>query len=1084
MRKFYLLLSAAVVLLAAIIFTGCASGSGAVSEKELSTLQEGFANPPREARPYVWWHWMNGNITKDGIRKDLEWMDRSGIVGFHHFDAAISTPTIVDKRLIYMQDDWKDAFAYAVRIADSLNMEMTVASSPGWSTTGGPWVKPEDAMKKIVWRTMDVDGGQEIEMKLPDPIMAFGRFQDEKGGTPYKGEPCYGDIAVVAVRQPEGRTEISGEGVKLSVSGGDFTYDQLTDGSYANVGRLVSKDRKAWIEYSFPQDVTVRSVSLASDRWGVLESSEDGVNFRKIADLNEIRAVQKTVNVPATTARHFRVRLFDLRSSKAPVFYVNVSEFKLFPYSKVNSYEDKAGYSSVAHVNKFPTAIDGEAVPGENDVVLLTDFADSLGNLKWNAPEGRWRIYRFGWSLTGKCNHPAPEEATGLEVDKLDPEAWTEYFHEYLDMYKEASGGMLGQKGIQYILNDSYEAGQENWTPAMFEEFTKRRGYDMRKWLPAIAGEIIGSPEKSDGFLHDFRMIIGELVAENYDRLTKILQDEYGMAGRYTESHEAGRAYIVDGMDVKRTAQIPMSATWNNDPRLTSEPVYGFSTNGKADCKESSSVAHIYGQNIAAAESMTANGDNENAYIYYPEKLKLVADRELSGGINRFVIHESAHQPDDVHVPGLSLGRFGQWFNRHETWAEMARTWMDYLSRSCYMLQAGQNVADILYYYGEDGNITGIFGSDEPAVPSGFQWDYCSPDVLLNQISCKDGKLVAGSGVSYKILWMDRNMEYVSVPVLQKIDELAKAGAIIGGKRAQHPAGLSDDPASFDALVKDIWDSQRANVYEVGSIAELVDSAGIEPQVVLPYNTRFLHRTSKGVEIFWINRPSNSYCDTTVVFNVSGLKPQIWHPDDGTIEDASYKCADGKTTVSLHLTPIDAVFVVFAGKGENEYTVPEVKTTELAAVDSPWNVRFQENRGAPESAVFEDLKSFTESEDPGIKYFSGVATYSNTVNIPDTTGRIILDLGSVKDIAEVKVNGVNCGRAWKTPFLVDITSAVKPGENAIEVKVANVWANRIIGDLQPGAKKIAWIDYDNWFTKDSKPLPSGLLGPVKVIQTK
>ncbi len=329
--------------------------------------------------------------------------------------------------------------------------------------------------------------------------------------------------------------------------------------------------------------MTVRSVSLASDRWGILESSEDGSHFKKVADLNEIRGVQKTINIPATTAKHFRVTLNDLRSSKASVYSVKVSEFKLFPYSKVNSYEDKAGYSSVAHVNKFPTAINGEVVPSEEDVVLLSDFTDSFGNLDWNAPSGKWRIYRFGWSLTGKCNHPAPDEATGLEVDKMDPEAWTKYFHEYLDMYKDASGGMLGQEGIQYILNDSYEAGQENWTPAMFGEFSRRRGYDMRKWLPAIAGEIIGSPERSDAFLHDFRMTIGELVAENYDLLTKILQDEYGMKGRYTESHEAGRAYIVDGMDVKRTAQIPMSATWCNDPRVKSEIITGYNTNGKAE---------------------------------------------------------------------------------------------------------------------------------------------------------------------------------------------------------------------------------------------------------------------------------------------------------------------------------------------------------------------------------------------------------------------------------------------------------------------------------------------------------------------
>jgi hypothetical protein len=1014
---------------------------------------------------------MNGNITKDGIKKDLEWMNRIGIVGFHHFDASLSTPQIVEKRLIYMDDGWKDAFAYAVKVADSLGMEMTVASSPGWSSTGGPWVEPKDAMKKVVWRYVYVDGGKEVALKLPEPYKMNGAFQNQASSESSDREPYYEDIDVLAVKQPEGRREISEYSPKVTSSSGRFSLDQLTNGDVADASTLKGTD--SWIQYEFPEDVTIRTVTTVSSANGRLESSSDGKTFAKVTDLNQGEAIEKTIVVPETKARYFRFVV----SGRRPDEEIRVAEFNIFPYTKVTRFEDKAAFSTAGYLNRYPTiASASEAFPTTDDVISLNEYVDADGNLKWNAPEGRWKIYRFGYSLTGKMNHPAPPEATGYEVDKLDQKAWTRFFHKYIDMYKDASKGLLGSKGIQYILTDSYEARNENWTPAMFDEFSSRRGYDMHKWLPALAGEVIDSPEKSDAFLNDFRLTIGDLVAASYDLLTEITQKDYGMKGRYTESHEGGRAIVADGMDMKKTAQIPMSAMWTFGAK---EPV-----GQQPDDKESASVAHIYGQNIAAAESLTAYGVN-TAYSYCPENLKKVADLELANGINRFVIHESAHQPDDVHVPGMSLGVFGQWFNRHETWAEMAGTWMDYIARSCFMLQAGRNVAEILYYYGENSNVTMEFRDSLPAIPSGFQWDYCNPDALLNKISFKKGNLVSDCGAEYKMLWMDKNLEYMSLPVLRKIAKLADEGAVICGRRPLHPLGLSDDSTEFNSLVRQIWDSGKANVHEVPTIAEGVAAAGLEPCVELPSQCKFLHRYDKGVEIFWIKRRTNDYSDTTVAFAIAGKKPQIWHPDTGIMEDASYKVVDGKTVVNVHFVPDDALFVVFAGKGANEYSVPQKSKAELATVAGPWNVAFQEKRGAPESAVFDELKSFTESEDPGIKYFSGVATYTNKFNVPDTAGCITLDLGSVKNIAEVTVNGVNCGRAWKEPFIVDITSAVKPGENQLEVKVADLWVNRIIGDLQPSTKaKVAWVDFQGWYKPDSPLLPAGLLGPVKVIQTK
>ena len=1094
------ILYAAAALLALAGCTARENNSG----DTFAQLQEGWNNPPQSARTRVWWHWMNGNITKDGVRKDLEWMKRIGLGGVHNFDAALGTPTIVDKRLIYMDEGWQDAFACAVETADELGLEFTIASAPGWSSTGGPWVEPKDAMKRLVWRT--VEGSGAIDTALPEPYTHTGAFQDGSAAGRGSGAELefYEDIAVIAVRQPEGHASAASLGAVVTSSGGNFTLEQLTNGSLADAVLLPRDDKAgfAWIQYAFPEPVTVRSLTMVGAGGGgfgggpattVLESSDDGVTFTKVCDVRGGRTSEVTLSVPETTARYFRVCVANPRGGGGgnwfgmgggrpapPPAGTMIAELELFPYTRVHMFEDKAGFASATNLTAQPTPASSEAFPSPDDVLDITDhFKD--GKLVWNAPEGAWKIYRFGYALTGKQNHPAPLEATGLEVDKLDPKAWTRYFHTYLDMYKKASGGLMGAKGVQYVLTDSYEAECETWTPAMFEEFKARRGYDLTAWLPVLTGDVIGSPAESDAFLWDWRQTLGDLIADNYSLLSKIAREEYGMLGTYVESHEGGRAFVGDGMDLKKDSQVPMGAMWVTAPWVPTFPdgtpdmsVYD------ADDKESASVAHVYGQNVAAAESMTAPGDGGKAYSYHPGNLKYVADRELSNGINRFVIHESAHQPDDVHVPGMSLGGIGQWFNRHDTWAEMACVWADYMARSCFMLQAGHNVADILYYYGEDSNVTAVF-SQPAAIPSGYQWDYLNPDALLNRISFRGGQLRSDSGTAYKVIWMDRNMDYMSLPVLRRLAALAKEGAWIGGSKPKFPASLTDDKAEFDALVADLFG--RKNVVETNDLKAFLDQAGVSPDVVLPEGCRFLHRTLSDSEVYWINKPSLENADVTLSFRTSGRKPMLWHPDNGSVEEVSYAVKDGRTEVQMHLVPDDAVFVVFSGKGKSSETLPARNESVALEVSGPWAVAFQEKRGAPASATFDTLASYTESEDPGVKYFSGIATYAKTVSLDALDGQVFVDLGEVANLAEVYVNGQFCGTAWKQPYRVDVTKALKAGDNQLEIKVANVWSNRLIGDEQPGAVRVAWTDSRAYRATD--PLrPAGLLGPVRLLESK
>lgn len=1098
----------------------------------VADLEAGFLNPPDEARPRVWWHWMNGNITKEGIKADLEWMHRTGIRGFQNFDAALLTPQVVEKRLVYMTPEWKDAFRYTTKIADSLGLEMAIAGSPGWSESGGPWVTPAQAMKKYVWSQIRVTGGKTFSGILPTPFTATGPFRNlplrEGFSLSAQGEnktpEFYADAAVVAFRAPESDVILSSLNPKITSSGGKFTLEALTDGNIAETTLLpyVRPGENAWIMYEFPEPQSFSSLSIVGGGFGgtfgfgadtgtrSLEISDDGKNFRKAFDIPRGGVEQKTMTFDPLTARFFRFTWetpqpqpsFDLSSifgggsqsttgSRPGPTGIAVSELVLYKTPRINRFEEKAAFATASGLYDLLTPeVKPEESIKKSEVIDLTTFMKPDGTLEWTPPEGEWIIIRLGYSLTGHRNSPASPEATGLEVDKLSVEHVSSYFNHYLDLYKDATAGLMGKKGLQYIITDSWEAGTQNWTDNMMEEFSQRRGYDMLTWIPVLTGHIVESAGASEKFLWDFRKTIGELTTENhYDQLTEILA-ERGMA-RYTESHESGRAFIGDGMEVKRKAAIPMSATWTPGGL---DPGTEVATRYKADVRESASVAHIYGQNIVAAESMTAIG---SAWAWSPELLKPTADMEMANGLNRFVIHTSVHQPVDDKIPGVGLGPFGQWFTRHETWAEQAKPWIDYLARSCYMLQQGEFVADIVYYYGDDNNITSLFNDKLPYIPEGYNYDFINTDALLNLLSVKNGMLVTQSGMSYKLLALDSNCVYMTLPVLRKINELVTAGALVSGPKPIASPSLSDNAEEFSELADKLW-PVKSGVTTTGTekvIAGIPLENVLSSDQILPdfaytgsddkTKLLFVHRKAGDTDYYWINNRNSRAENIDARFRIRGKTAEIWNPVTGKIVPASYAVEGEFTKVNLRLEPEDAVFVVFRGRGNKTHTEPEPAETVLSTVEGPWAVTFQPGRGAPATSEFETLSPWNENKDNGIRYFSGTATYSKTININgewlETSDKLILDLGDVKNLAEVIVNGKSAGIVWKTPFRIETGSFFKAGDNKIEIKVTNLWVNRLIGDQQPDAKERLTYTTMPFYRADSKLLPSGLIGPVKII---
>lgn len=1099
--------------------------SAYAQQKAPDTLYEKFVSPPASARPRVWWHWMNGNITKEGIKLDLLWMKRSGIGGFQNFDAAMLTPQIVKKRLVYMTPEWKDAFKFTTKLADSLHLEMAIAGSPGWSESGGPWVPPQNGMKKVVWSEMVIDGGKSFSGTLPKPPSASGPYQNLKlanesslGMASITPPEYYHDISVIAYKVPEADIPMSELKPIVTSSGGNFTLTQLTDGDLATTNALPPDTVAgyAWIQFAFNKPQTIKAITIVGggDRgpFGLygemkenrsLQVSDDGQNFKQVCFIPAGNVLEQTITIPATTAKYFKITFKNITPPNLGALFgmgaagpskavgTNIGEIVLHTATVVNRFEEKAAYATATDLYKQATPATDDAVP-TSDVIDLTQKMNPDGKLNWTPPPGRWNIMRFGYSLTGITNHPATQEATGLEVDKLDSAAVRAYFEHYLDMYKDATGGLMGSKGgLQYMVTDSWEAGTQNWTPAMATEFEKRRGYSMLPWMPVLAGHIIKSSEASEQFLWDMRKTLSELVAENhYDLLTKILH-ERGMK-RYSESHEDGRALIADGMEVKRTADIPMSAMWTPS-------VMGDGLKYRSDIRESASVAHIYGQNLVAAESMTAFGLGGTAWSFYPEKLKPTADLELASGLNRFVIHTSVHQPTDDKIPGLGLGPFGQWFNRHDTWAEEAIVWTSYLSRSSYLLQQGKFIADVVYYYGEDNNITALFGKKLPDVPEGYNYDFINSDALLNLLSVKDHDLVTPSGMHYKVLALDSNSVEMPLKVLKKINELVNAGATVTGPRPVGSPSLSDDDhTEYARLVNSLWGTEntirnigQGKVYSGQAIGDALKAVDVTSDFSYKKpddgtTLLYVHRKLKGSDIYWINNRSDKAEDIEGDFRIAGRNIEIWHPETGLKEEASYAFADGRTTVPLHLEPNDAVFVVFEGETTlAKRVVPNHAETSVTTLAGTWRVHFQKDRGAPEQVNFDNLTSWADNTDSGIKYFSGTAVYTKTVDVKTDWlkkgSQLWLDLGDVKNLAQVVVNGKDLGIVWKKPFKVNLAGALKAGNNTIEVKVTNLWVNRLIGDQQASETKKYTYTTMPFYNAKSPLSPSGLLGPVQIV---
>jgi len=1113
-----------------------------VGAQPADTLLRNFKNPPEAALPRTWWHWTGSNVSKEGITKDLEWMKRVGIGGFQAFDVSFGMGQNVEKKTVFFTPEWFDALRHTASEAQRLDLEMTMVTSAGWSETGGPWVKPEEAMKKIVWAETQVPGGQKFSGKLPAPPAVNGPIRNltRPAGFGSTGPQAsyYADQFVLAFRTPAAEKSIAQANPKVTSNEGEVSSAAIFDDDLTSHISLPmpKRDKPVWIQFEFAAPYRSNSFSLALGLTGTfgskdmctgsVEVSDDGKDFRRIISLpgpqHDIRAIPvRTYSYPETEAKIYRL-VFDGGTGIStvgdfgnPGFFgpppaaLNVLEAKFNGGARVHRWEDKAHFAPMFDLESLPTpGAPANGAIDKEDVINVTPFMSADGTLNWNVPKGEWTIMRFGYSLTGSTNSPAVAAGTGLEVDKLSGKHLTSYYRQYSAKVKEALGPLYGKR-MQFWLTDSFEADAQNWTEEMPAEFSKRRGYSIIPFLPVLAGRIVGNAEVSDRFLWDFRRTIADLLAENHYAALAELSHHDGIK-LYGESAGISLPFMQDALLNKSYLDIPMgefgmhqglgsgTVAWMSPADLDNDHAYRGASDRlnahQADIREAASASHIYGKKFVATESWTG-GSYES-----PSSMKLIGDYWNTQGVNRFIFHTSTHQPLDTK-PGNAM--VGTHIHRNITWAEQAGPFVQYLARNSYLLQQGTFVGDIVYYLGEDiPSAVPYWKKISPAPPSGFDYDFVNADVL-NKMKVEGGKLVLPSGMQYSVLVLPETGA-VTPEVLHQIKTLVEQGATIVGPKPVTSPSMTDFPAadaSVRALGAHLWgdadgamifknESGKGKVYNGVDLSTVMADLKIKRDVdyTRPHHNTYIswiHRRAGDTDIYFLTNMRNQREEVTVNFRVEEKKPTLWHSDTGETEAVSYSVGAGVTVVPLVLEPEQSVFVIFRGSGQSagEKIHKPVPAT-LAVISQAWNVAFQKDLGAPEKIAMTDLQSWTEHTDEGVKYFSGTATYTNAVNADKKWlkpgARFWLDLGDVKDIAEVLVNGKNIGTLWKPPYKIEITNAIKAGSNAIEIRVTNQWTNRIAGDaVYPDKKILSGAGLS--FGPPSRDLKiSGLLGPVKI----
>lgn len=744
----------------------------------------------------------------------------------------------------------------------------------------------------------------------------------------------------------------------------------------------------------------------------------------------------------------------------------------------------------------------GDSPVPPHDVIDLTAKMNRDGQLEWQVPAGKWTIIRTGHRMTGSRVSIAQAEGAGLSVDWFSRRG-VELQFEHLGKLFIEEAAKAGNKP-KYFCDDSFEDGFPNWTENILEQFRHYRGYDPTPYLPALSGYLIGSAAITDRFLNDYRKTLGDCMADEHYKRFADLCHEHGMLVQNEASGPSRSGTMcMDGLKNQGRSDLPMGEFWlaphhEDESTLTDDKPYGTSRLDKGQnkvTKMAASAGHIYGHTVISAEAFTSF----RHWLDYPGSLKQALDRAYCEGINRIAIHTStATRPRDGK-PGYEYGA-GTHFNPNVTWWEMSAPFFDYVGRCQHLLRSGHFCADVLFY---NGDVTPNLVAQkhiDPSLGPGYDYDVCNEEVLLTRLGCANGKLTLPDGMRYEVLVLPDTTR-MPLKVLEKIAALVKAGATVIGPRPTEDSGLLDYPACDErikTLAAQLWDGGL--IHDGPTIRELLIKKNIQPDFEYTGSAAagdpevwidFIHRSTPEADIYFLTNRHGHAVRADCSFRITTSTPQLWNAIDGRVTtDLHYRLAGNRLVLPLRFDAFQSWFVVFpknltaldkhAPRGDRQgENFPDRRL--LQTLSGPWDVAFDTQWGGPARVRFDALQDWSTSDDPKIKYYSGKAIYTKRFEVhADTKKPVYLDLGVVKNIARVILNGHDLGIVWTAPWQVDLSPAIKKGKNDLVIEVINLWPNRLIGDAAlPPEERLTHTNI--LFKKEAALLPSGLLGPVNLL---
>lgn len=981
-------------------------------------LASSFRTPPDSARPGVYWYFMDGNLSRQGMTRDLESMKAAGLGHLVFLEVNVGVPRgPVD----FLSEPWQELFAHAVREAERLGIEITLGSGPGWTGSGGPWVRPEQSMQHLVASKTEVQGPGKFGGRLPIPPPHRPFFGDVPEPMRPQWQAFYKDIAVLAFPTPASPTQIP--------------------------------------------------------------------------DIEEKSLVYRA---PFSSQPNVKPRL------DAPAEYPMDPSHSIVPLDRV---------------------------------LDLTAHLKPDGTFDWEIPSGPWTILRFVSRNNGASTRPAPDPGIGFECDKFDASALDAHFDRYAGTLLRKVGSRQQGRGWTMLHMDSWEMGAQNWSPRFREEFQHRRGYDPQPFYPVYLGYLVGSRELSERFLWDLRITGQELVIENHAEHLKKLGRKHG----FHLSIEPYDMNPVNDFDLGAVADVPMCEFWSlgfdtayschtasSIAHVLGRPVVAaeaFTADHQeawrfhpGSLKNQGDWALAIGINRLTYHTFAHKPDEGRpgmvmgpygvhwdrgqtwwpmvrSYHDYIARCQYVLRQGRSIADVLYLMPEGApnvFQPPASAFSGANRlpDRRGHNFDGCSaqtliTLAKVRRGQIVFPSGAAYQLLVLPNCETMtpeLAHKLESLIKAGATVMGNPPIKSPSLVDYPRCDLEVSRCA--------------KAIWGN-----LRPPDAQAVRRYGKGRVVwgrslFGGKAGNSPAVLDAQQIGASQSSPQLALAQDPpSLYPPYDLAAAVlRDMGIAEDFAPAAPVRYTHRRTQNRDIYFLSNCSEQPIQASIAFRTATGWPELWDPIQCEIRRLpQYGRSNGITTIPLRFESHESYFIVFptrpraAAAFSRASKMNFIELSEIGNLDHGWDVSFDVQMGAPAQVRFDSLDDWTHRPEPGIKYYSGIANYRTTFDmtahsIQNPKTRIFLDLGRVEVMARVRVNGNDCGVAWTAPWRVDISKAVKPGGNTLEIEIANLWPNRMIGDATLPEKQYTRTTYRPYKAGDPL-LPSGLLGPVRLMQS-